>query len=282
MCDRLCGVKKLDRSPDLDVRRPGRRGFRLAAVVASMLYRLLCGLLRLLVHLGIEERDLEIVVLRHQLKVLNRGGARPRFTTANRALLAAASRLVGRERWSSFLVAPDTLTRWHRQLLSGRRRPTRRPGRPPLDPGIKALVLRLGRENPRWGYLRMRGELLRLGVDISATTIAAVLRRGRLGPAPRRIGPTWAQFLRLQAYAVLSGENHDLEDFPVGPEGQAPASIGKDGDGLGDDNDGSADNCPSSPHPWPLGAAGACSSRSTVVTGSGVWGHARDAPLVAA
>ena len=178
-------------------------------------------------------------------------------------------------------MAPDTLTRWHRQLLSGRRRPTRRPGRPPLDPGIKALVLRLGRENPRRGYLRIRGELLRLGVDISATTIAAVLRRGRLGPAPRRIGPTWAQFLRLQAYAVLSGENHDLEDFPVGPEGQAPASIGKDGDGLGDDNDGSADNCPSSPHPRPLGAAGA-SSRSTVVTGSGVWGHARDAPLVAA
>src|SRR6266511_3088685 len=85
-----------------------------------------------------------------------------------------------------------------------RGRRSRRPGRPPLDPSIKSLILRLGRENPRWGYLRIRGELLKLGVDVSAPTIATVLRRSGLGPAPRRIGPTWTQFLRLQAYGLLS------------------------------------------------------------------------------
>src|SRR6266540_738465 len=76
-------------------------------------------------------------------------------------------------------------------------------GSPSRDPSIKHLILRLGRENPRWGYLRIRGELLKLGIDFSATTIATVLRQGGLGPAPRRIGPTWAQFLRLQAYGLL-------------------------------------------------------------------------------
>ena len=247
-----------------------------------MLYPLLCAVLRVLVRCGIEERDLEIVVLRHQLKVLSRGGARPRFTTSDRAFLAAASRMLGPERWTSFLVAPDTLTRWHRQLLSGRRRPTRRPGRPPLDSGIKALVLRLGRENPRWGYLRIRGELLNLGVDISGTTIASVLRRSGLGPAPRRIGPTWDQFLRLQAYALLPGENHGPEDLPVGPEGQALASTGQDGDGLGDDNDESADNCPRSPHLRLARAASPCPTRSTVAAASHVCRHARDGPPVAA
>ena len=246
-----------------------------------MLYRLLCALLRLLVRLGIEDRDLEIVVLRHQLRVLGRGSGRPRFTTADRAFLAAASRLLGREWWSSFLVAPDTLSRWHRQLLSRRRRPpTRRPGRPPLDPGIKALVRRLGRENPRWGYLRIRGELLKLSLDVSGTTIASVLRRGGLGPAPRRIGPTWAQFLRLQAYAVIAGENNDLEETSIGPEWQAPELT--EAGSVDDDDDESADNCPRSPDLRLLGAAGPCPSGTAVAAASGVWGHARDGPAAAA
>jgi len=160
-------------------------------VLLSVLYGFLCGLLRLLARFGIDDRDLEIAVLRHQLKILDRGGVRPRLTTADRAFLAAASSLLTRERWASFLVHPDTITRWHRELLGGRRRGrSRRPGHPPLDPRIKELVLRLGRENPRWGYLRIRGELLKLGIVVSATTIATVLRQGGLGPAPRRIGPT--------------------------------------------------------------------------------------------
>jgi hypothetical protein len=187
----------------------------------SIRYRLLCWLLRLLVVSGLDELDLENAVLRRQLKVLRRGGRRVLFTTADRALLTAAARVLSPERWRSFLVGPDTLARWHRDLLnrtSGRG--SRRPGRPPLDPSIKHLILRLGRENPRWGYLRIRGERLKLGIDVSATTIATVLKEGGLGPAPRRIGPTWTQFLRLQAYGLLSpgapSEEDSREDLPSG------------------------------------------------------------------
>src|SRR6266545_840327 len=91
------------------------------------------------------------------------------------AVAHAAARLLARDRWERFLVGPDTLLRWHRELVGGRRRRSRRPGRPPLHPSIKGLIPRLGRENPRWGYLRIRGELLKLGVDVSA--IATVLRQ---------------------------------------------------------------------------------------------------------
>ncbi len=188
----------------------------------SIRYQLLCRLLRLLVRCGLDELDLETLVLHHQLNVLRRGGRRVLFTTADRAFLAAAARVLSRHRWKSFPVGPDTLLRWHRDLLrrtSGRG--SRPPGRPRLDPSFKHLILRLGRENPRWGYLRIRGELLKLGIDVSATTIATVLREGGLGPAPRRIGPTWTQFLRAQACGLLSpgvpSEKDGLEDLPSGP-----------------------------------------------------------------
>jgi hypothetical protein len=146
------------------------------------------------------------VVLRHQLAILRRGGRRPRYTAADRALLAAASRLLPAERWSCFAVSPQTLRRWHRALLQGnRRRRGRRPGRPPLAAETRSLILRLARENPRWGYMRIQGELLKLGINVSATTVATVLRVSGLGPAPRRIGPSWSAFLRAQAQSMLSG-----------------------------------------------------------------------------
>ncbi len=186
-------------------------------MLMSLRYRLVRTLIRLLLRCGVDERDLETAVLRHQLKILRRGGIRPRFTDADRALLAATAGLLSRDRWKSFVVGPDTLVRWHRELSRRRRgRRSRRPGRPPLDPSIKRLILRLAGENPKWGYLRIRGELLKLGVDVSATTIATVLRRNGLGPAPRRIGPTWTQFLRLQAYGLLSPGAPSEED--EGPE----------------------------------------------------------------
>nr|MDP9343596.1 helix-turn-helix domain-containing protein [Actinomycetota bacterium] len=104
----------------------------------------------------------------------------------------------------SVLVRPETLLRWHRQLVARKwTTPHRHPGRPALDPEVRALILRLARENPRWGYMRIRGELLKLGVRVSATTIATALRRAGLGPAPRR-GPTWSQFLRHQAAGMLA------------------------------------------------------------------------------
>jgi hypothetical protein len=170
-----------------------------------LLYRLLCGVVRVLARGG-GERDLEIVVLRHQLAILRRGGKRPQYTTVDRALLAAVSRLLPPERWSCFAVSPQTLRRWHRALLAGgRRRCRRRPGRPPLAAETRGLIGRLARENPRWGYMLIEGELLKLGIGVSATTIATVLRSSGLGPAPRRIGPSWSEFLRAQAHSLVGG-----------------------------------------------------------------------------
>ncbi len=159
-------------------------------------------------------------MLRHQLAILRRGGKRPRYTTADRALLAAASRLLPPER---FAVGPQTLRRWHRALLEGGRRGRHaRPGRPPLAAGPRGLITRLARENPRWGYMRIRGELLKLGIGVSHTTIATVLRSSGLGPAPRRIGPTWSEFLRAQAHSMLGGGLRDsLDGATFEPSGWA-------------------------------------------------------------
>ena len=178
-------------------------------MLTSVLYRLLCWVVGVLARGG-GERELEIVVLRHQLAILRRGGKRPRYTTADRALLAAASRLLPPER---FAVGPQTLRRWHRALLEGGRRSRRRrPGRSPLAAEPRSLIIRPARENPRWGYMRIQGELLKLGIGVSHTTIATVLRSSGLGPAPRRIGPTWSEFLRAQAHSMLGGGLRDSLD----------------------------------------------------------------------
>jgi transposase len=167
--------------------------------VFSLLVRALARLL-VLPHAGDGTRDLEILVLRHQLRVLRRKAGRPRFTALDRALLAAASRALPRDRWASFLVTPQTLLRWHRTLV--RRKWTygkeRMPGRPPIDPQTVELIVRMARENPRWGCMRICGELRKLGIRVGATTIRTLLRRRGLGPAPRRSGPTWTQFLRAR------------------------------------------------------------------------------------
>jgi putative transposase len=177
-------------------------------LLISLAYLTCRSLFRLLVFaMGrIDDKDVEIAVLRHQLEVLHRQKGRPRFRTQDRMLLAALSRLLPRPRWRSFLVRPDTLMRWHRQLVTAKARRWGRtsPGRPPTAPELKCLVIRLAKENPRWGYLRIRGELLKLGHDLSGTTIRDILRRAGLGPCPRRDGPGWAEFLRAQAATVLA------------------------------------------------------------------------------
>jgi putative transposase len=155
-------------------------------------------------------KDLEILVLRHQLRVLRRKSGRPRFTARDRVVLAAASRALPRERWASFLVTPQTLLRWHRMLI--RRKWTySKTGRPPIDPQIAALIMRMARENPRWGCVRICGELRKLGIRVGATTIRTMLRRHGLGPAPRRCGLSWTQFLRAQAEGVVACDFFTVE-----------------------------------------------------------------------
>ena len=116
------------------------------------------------------------------------------------------SRMLARERWAAFMVTPATLLRWHRELVrrkwTYRRR--RAQGRPPLDPEIRSMIVRMAKENPRWGCIRIKGELQGLGLMVSATTIRTILRRAGLGPAPRRIGPTWRQFLSAQAKGIVA------------------------------------------------------------------------------
>ena len=161
-----------------------------------MLFSLLYFLVRRLLGAGggrAEERDIELLVLRHQLKVLQRQVTRPRLNRLDRVLLAAASRAMTKTSWSSFIVRPETLLRWNRELVRKKwpYRRTGHPGRPPVDADVRDLVVRLGRENPRWGYQRIRGELLKLGIRVSATTVRTILLRAGLDPAPRRAGPTW-------------------------------------------------------------------------------------------
>ncbi len=150
--------------------------------------------------------EVEVLVLRHQLMVLKRQVGRPRLRRRDRLFMAAISKALPRSRWSSFLVSPQTLLRWHRELV--RRKWTfRRPsagGRPSIPGEVRELILRMGRDNPRWGCIRIRGELAKLGIRVSATTIRTLLRANGLGPAPRRGGPTWGQFLRSQAKGILA------------------------------------------------------------------------------
>jgi putative transposase len=176
-------------------------------MLSKLAYLTLCRsiqLLALLAH-GEATKDLEILVLRHQLMVLRRQTPRPRLEPADRAVLAAVSRALPRARWSCFLVKPETLLRWHRRLVAGAwTYPARQTGRPPLDHDIQQLIIRLARENPHWGYQRIKGELQQLGVQTSATAIRTTLRRHGLDPAPRRASSTWRAFLRQQAARIVA------------------------------------------------------------------------------
>jgi len=184
----------------------------------SLLYLALRSLVRLVVIGGHGRRDdhtkdLEILVLRHQLHVLQRTAGPRKLRAIDRVLLAAASRAIPRDRWVAFLVKPATLLRWHRELVRRKwtYRRTGRPGRPPIEPEVRALILRLARENARWGCVRIQGELRKLGIRVAATTIRTLLRAARLGPAPRRSGPNWSEFLRAQADGIIACDFFSVE-----------------------------------------------------------------------
>ena len=176
-------------------------------MLSKLAYLTVCRSVQLLVLLarGDAAKDLELLVLRHQITVLRRQLPRPKLEPADRALLAAVSRALPRSRWSCFFVRPETLLRWHRRLVAGAwTYPHRQTGRPPLDQEFQQLIIRMAKENPTWGYQRIRGELLRLGVQVSATAIRTTLRRHRLDPAPRRAATSWQAFLRRQAAGIVA------------------------------------------------------------------------------
>jgi putative transposase len=171
-----------------------------------LLYLLSCQVLRWLALLARSSaaKDAELLVLRHELAVLRRQVTRPRLDWADRAVLAGLARLLPRPAWRGLFVQPATLLRWHRDLVRRRWTYPHQRGRPTVTAELRALVVRLARENPTWGYRRIHGELRQLGFKLGASTVWTILRRAGVAPAPTRSAVTWRQFLRAQATGVLA------------------------------------------------------------------------------
>ncbi len=174
--------------------------------IVYLLVRRILGLAVLLFRRDMA-KDVELLVLRHENAVLRRHAGRIRYEPADRVWFAALARLLPRRRWTEiFPVTPATLLVWHRRLAASKydTSNSRKPGRPPTVPGIARLVVRLAKENPLWGHRRIHGELTKLGVMVAPSTVWEILRAAGIGPAPRRAGPTWRQFLHAQAVGILA------------------------------------------------------------------------------
>jgi putative transposase len=176
-------------------------------------FRCLLSWLRLS-RLDSASKNVEILVLRHQLAVAQRRipprQLQRKLTWADRAWLALLAGLLPKQRLARLrlIVTPGTLLRWHRDLLRRRwahRSRRGRPGRPPTHHRVKTLVIRLAKENPSWGYRRIHGELAALGIAVAPSTVWEILNKAGIDPAPQRdAGPTWTSFLRSQAEAILA------------------------------------------------------------------------------
>ena len=151
-----------------------------------------------------DAKEIELLALRHEVAMLRRQVKRQSFDPADRALLAVLSRFLPRSRWAAFGVTPATLLGWQHRLVTRRwTYPHRSPGRPRVDEETTSLVVRQARENPRWGYRRIQGELLKLGVQLAASTIARIMKDHHLGPAPRHT-TTWREFIHAQASHIVA------------------------------------------------------------------------------
>jgi hypothetical protein len=189
-----------------DDRRPRRFGM-IAAVSLRLLYLIFQQVLGLILLVGraSSTKDVELLVLRHEVAVLRRTNPRPRLDWADRAVFAALIRQLPTRLRAHRLVTPGTILRWHRHLVRMRWTYPNRSGRPPINDTVAALVVQMARENPTWGYQRVQGELLKLGHRVGASTIRRILKRHRIPPAPiRHCDTSWRQFLRTQATSMLA------------------------------------------------------------------------------
>ncbi len=175
---------------------------------------------RILQLLCLSRRDdddlaIEVVMLRHEVAVLRRQFTRPSLQPPDRAIFASLSRLLDRQRRGRFFVQPDALLRWHRDLVRRKWTQPHRSGRPSIPAGTTAMILRLARENPTWGYRRIHGELPRSGVILARSSVWAIPRRHNIDPSTMRTGPTWNEFLRTQASTMLACDFFSVDTLLV-------------------------------------------------------------------